>query len=116
VQFRFPSGAAYRWEFQDGGRRVDMPVNGALVTDSMDVVLRAALDGVGIAYTNEAHARPHIDAGRLRIVLETYARPFEGWHLYYPSRRNMTGPLRAFVDYARRPQTLALIAKGPEAG
>jgi DNA-binding transcriptional LysR family regulator len=110
VQFRLGSGAAYRWEFQDAGRRVEVAVAGALVTDNMEVVLRAAMDGVAIAYTNEAHARPHLDAGRLKIVLERHALPFDGWHLYYPSRRNMTGPLRAFAEYARRPEVLAMIA------
>lgn len=111
VQYRFPSGAAYRWEFQEAGRRVEVSVPGSLVTGNMDVVLQAALDGVGIGYTNEAHARPHLDAGRLRIVLEPYARPFDGWRLYYPSRRNMPGPLRAFVDFVRRPEIAALIAE-----
>lgn len=110
VQFRLGSGAAYRWEFQERGRRVETPVTGALITDNMEVVLRAALDGVAIAYTNEAHARPHLDAGRLKIVLEPYAVPFDGWHLYYPSRRNMTGPLRALAEYVRRPDVLAMIA------
>ena len=64
-----------------------------------------------VAYTNEAHARPHLEAGRLKVVLEPYALPFEGWRLYYPSRRNMTGPLRAFVEFMRRPDVLALIAE-----
>jgi DNA-binding transcriptional LysR family regulator len=110
IQLRLGSGAAYRWEFLDRGRRIEVPVAGALATDSMDIVLRAALDGVGVAYTNEAHARPHLDAGRLRIVLEPYAMPFDGWHLYYPSRRNMTGPLRALAEYLRRPDVLDMIA------
>jgi DNA-binding transcriptional LysR family regulator len=110
IQLRLGSGAAYRWEFLDQGRRVEVAVAGALATDSMDIVLRAALDGVGVAYTNEAHARPHLDAGRLRIVLEPYAMPFDGWHLYYPSRRNMTGPLRALAEYLRRPDVLDMIA------
>jgi len=110
IQLRLGSGAAYRWEFLDRGRRIEVGVAGALATDSMDIVLRAALDGVGVAYTNEAHARPHLDAGRLRIVLEPYAMPFDGWHLYYPSRRNMTGPLRALAEYLRRPDVLDMIA------
>ncbi|MBX3485903.1 LysR family transcriptional regulator [Phenylobacterium sp.] len=114
IQFRFSSGAAYRWEFRIDGRRSDVMVPAAIATDSMDVVLRAALDGVGVAYTNEAHARPHIEAGRLKLVLESYALPFEGWHLYYPSRRNMTGPLRAFAEFVRRPDVLALIAGQPD--
>jgi len=114
VQFRLGSGAAYRWEFQERGRRVETAVAGALVTDNMEVVLRAALDGVAIAYTNEAHARPHLDAGRLQVVLEPYALPFDGWHLYYPSRRNLPGPLRAFAEYVRRPDVLAQIAGRPK--
>lgn len=110
IQLRLPSGAAYRWEFLDGDRRVELSAPRTLMVDSMDVVLRAALDGVGIAYTNEAHARPHLEAGRLKVVLEPYAPPFDGWHLYYPSRRNMTAPLRAFAEYVRRPEVLAVIA------
>jgi DNA-binding transcriptional LysR family regulator len=110
IQLRLGSGAAYRWEFLERGRRIEVPVAGALATDSMDIVLRAALDGVGVAYTNDAHARPHLEAGRLRIVLEPYAMPFDGWHLYYPSRRNMTGPLRALAEYLRRPEVLDMIA------
>jgi DNA-binding transcriptional LysR family regulator len=110
LQYRLPSGAPYRWEFLEDGRRTEVLAAGSLVTDSMDMVLSAAVDGVGIGYTNEAHARPHLDTGGLQIVLEPYALPFDGWHLYYPSRRNMTGPLRAFVDFVRRPDVLALIA------
>lgn len=115
VQFRYPSGGAYRWEFQEAGRRIEVPVTDvALSTDSMDIVLRAAIDGVGIAYTNEAHARPHLEEGRLKVVLEAYALPFDGWHLYFPSRRNMRGPLRAFAEFVRRPEVLALIAGRPD--
>lgn len=111
IQLRYgATGTAYKWEFLDGGRRIEVAVAGALATDSMDMVMQAALDGVGVAYTNEVHARPHLDAGRLRIVLEPYAMPFDGWHLYYPSRRNMTGPLRAFAEYLRRPEVLDMIA------
>ena len=46
----------------------------------------------------------------LKIVLEPHALPFDGWHLYYPSRRNMPGPLRALAEYVRRPDVLAMIA------
>jgi DNA-binding transcriptional LysR family regulator len=113
IQYRLPSGAPYRWEFLEDGRHVEVTPPGSLVTDRMDMVLQAALDGVGIGYTNEAHARPHLDAGRLRLVLEAHALPFDGWRLYYPSRRNMTGPLRAFADFVRRPDVQALIADAP---
>jgi DNA-binding transcriptional LysR family regulator len=111
IQFRHPSGTPYRWEFLDGGRRVEVLPPASIATDSVDVVLRAALDGAGVGYTNEAFARRDIDAGRLQIVLEPYAMPFDGWHLYYPSRRNMPGPLRALVEFLRRPQAQSMIAE-----
>lgn len=113
VQYRLPSGAPYRWEFLDEGRRVEVTPPGSLVTDQMDFVLQAALDGVGIGYTHEAHARPHLDAGRLKVVLERHALPFDGWRLYYPSRRNLPGPLRAFAEFVRQPEVQALIAGSP---
>lgn len=114
IQLRLgASSGAYRWEFLEDGQRIERPVAGTLATDSMDMVMQAALDGVGVAYTNELHARPHLDAGRLRIVLEPYAPTFDGWHLYYPSRRNMTGPLRALVEYLRRPEVQGMIAGRP---
>ncbi len=114
AQFRFASGAVYRWEFQDGERRIEAPMGVAVVTDNIDLLLRAALDGVAISYTLEAHAAPHIAAGRLRVVLERYSLPYDGWHLYYPSRRNMPGPLRAFLEFLRRPDIARAIAGEPE--
>lgn len=100
--FRYASGATYRWEMIDAGRKVEAPVRGTVVTDNADFIVRAALDGVGIGYILEDHVRAHVEAGRLVVVLEPHALPFEGWFLYYPSRRNMPGALKAFVDFVRK--------------
>ncbi|MGH6962995.1 MAG: LysR family transcriptional regulator [Phenylobacterium sp.] len=110
VQFRFASGAVYRWEFRDGDRKIEAPMGVAVVTDNVDFLLRAALDGVAISYTIEEHAAPHIAAGRLQAVLEPYGMPYDGWFLYYPSRRNMPGPLKAFLEFLRRPEIARAIA------
>ena len=110
VQFRFASGAVYRWEFLEGDRRIEAPMGVAVVTDNIDFLLRAALDGVAISYTLEQHAAPHIAAGRLRTVLDPFSMPYDGWFLYYPSRRNMPGPLKAFLEFLRRPEIAQAIA------
>jgi DNA-binding transcriptional LysR family regulator len=114
IQFRFASGALYRWELQDGGRKVDLALTGTVVTDNIDLMLRAAVGGVGIGYTNEAYAAPHLEAGRLVVVLPEHAMPTPGWYLYYPSRRNMPAPLKAFLEFVRRPNAVAARAIAAE--
>ena len=37
----------------------------------------------------------------LQLVLESYATKLPGLYLYFPSRVNLSPPLRAFVDLAR---------------
>jgi DNA-binding transcriptional LysR family regulator len=102
VQFRLTTGAIYRWEFEVKGRKVDIPVTGALVTDNMDLVLRAAVDGVGIGYTLESHAARFLQTGQLVLVLEPFVTEFPGWFLYHPSRRQMPAPLKVFADFLRK--------------
>ncbi|NHZ88456.1 LysR family transcriptional regulator [Massilia sp. CCM 8733] len=98
---RFPSGSRYAWEFAQGGRSFSVAVNGALVFDDDELILRAALDGAGLAYVYHADAAAHIGAGRLQVLLaECEAAPSQ-YFLYYPSRRQMPPALRAFVDAVR---------------
>ncbi|MET0273391.1 MAG: LysR substrate-binding domain-containing protein [Phenylobacterium sp.] len=114
ILFRFASGAHYRWELQESGRTVEIPVSGTVVTDNIDLMVRAAVGGVGICYTNEAYAASHLEAGRLVVVLEAHALPMPGWYLYYPSRRNMPAALKAFLEFVRRPSALAQHAVAAE--
>jgi DNA-binding transcriptional LysR family regulator len=61
--------------------------------------LDAALEGVGLAYTFEQLALPHIRSKRLKRVLAPFSPSFPGFYLYYPSRRQQASKLKAFVDY-----------------
>jgi DNA-binding transcriptional LysR family regulator len=101
VRFRFlGSGAIYKWELNVDGRLVEYDVTGSLtITDSLFSV-EAALDGVGLAYTFEQLVLPHIRAKTLKRVLSTFSPTFPGFYLYYPSRRQQSSKLKAFVDYA----------------
>lgn len=64
-----------------------------------DLLIRAALDGLGIAYTIESLVREHLDAGALVRRLVPYCPRFPGLHLYYPSRRQVPPKLRALVEF-----------------
>jgi DNA-binding transcriptional LysR family regulator len=76
-------------------------VGGSLTVDSADLLLRAALDGVGLIYGFEAHVRPYIEEGLLTRVLEAWCPPFAGYFIYYPSRRQQPPALAALVATLR---------------
>ena len=98
---RFPSGSRYAWEFAQDGRGFSVAVTGALLFDDDELILRAALDGVGLAYVYHADAAAHIAAGRLQVLLDDCEPAPSQYFLYYPSRRQMPPALRAFVDAVR---------------
>ena len=100
VRFRFSTGGGiYKWEFVVDGRTVDYEIGGNLtITDTL-FSLDAALEGVGLAYTFDKLALPHIEARRLKRVLADFSPTFPGFYLYYPSRRNQSPKMKAFVDF-----------------
>lgn len=100
-RMRLPSGALFPWEFERDGQTLRVDVAGPLIVDDIHVQLRAALDGAGLADVFEAHVRDDIAAGRLRTVLDNWRPPFPGFFLYYPSRRQVSPALRAFIDHMR---------------
>lgn len=101
VRFRFSgSGAIHKWELSIDDRIVEYEIGGSLtISDSMFSV-DAALDGIGLAYTFEQLALPHIRAKTLKRVLTEFSPTFPGFYLYYPSRRQQPSKLKAFVEYA----------------
>ena len=100
VRFRFSTGRGiYKWEFTVNGRIVEYEISGSLtITDTL-FSLDAALEGVGLAYTFDKLALPHIQAKRLRRVLTDFSPTFPGFYLYYPSRRNQAPKMKAFIDF-----------------
>ncbi|MRG55002.1 LysR family transcriptional regulator [Phyllobacterium sp. SYP-B3895] len=101
VGLRFGSGRLYAWEFERGGVELSVEVNGPLIVDDQDIMIEAALLGVGVAYAFESQAIAHIEAERLVRVLEDWCPYYGGLYLYYPSRRQMPAALRAFVDFVK---------------
>jgi DNA-binding transcriptional LysR family regulator len=66
-------------------------------------MLEAALDGFGLAYLTATMVQQLVDQGQLVSVLSEWLPPFSGYHLYYPSRRQMTPAFRLVVDALRHP-------------
>jgi len=102
IRYRMGSGGpVYRWEFEKRGKPVIVAVSGPLVVNDVELTLRAALDGVGLAFALEEHAAERIARGELVRVLEDWCPPFDGFFLYYPSRRQQPAALQALVDALR---------------
>jgi DNA-binding transcriptional LysR family regulator len=103
VRFRFEgTGAIHKWEFQVGDKLVEYEVPGNFTSNDTVFSLEAALEGIGLAYTFEQLAMPHLRAKRLKRVLTNFSPTFPGFYLYYPSIRNQSTKLKALIEYARR--------------
>jgi DNA-binding transcriptional LysR family regulator len=91
ISFRSPSaGGLYAWEFEKGGRELRVRVDGQLVFNGMHQMLNAARDGLGLTCLLDDIVQTDVGEGRLTRVLEDWCPPFSGYHLYYPSRRQLT--------------------------
>ena len=99
------SGETYDWEFVDGDRAFVQKVDGPLTFNEPETMLEAAIDGLGVAYIVESQAAAPIAAGRLVRLLDAWTAPFTGYHLYYPSRRQVTPTLTALIAALRARET-----------
>jgi DNA-binding transcriptional LysR family regulator len=101
IQNLYPSGVRYPWSFEKDGRAIDFQPTGPLSSDDHDIIVRAAIDGVGLGYVWEGRAEAAVADGRLVRVLEPWC-PLEEWlYLYYPTRKYLAGSLRAVIEALR---------------
>jgi DNA-binding transcriptional LysR family regulator len=101
INFRHGSDGVYRWEFEKGKKSLSVAVSGPLIVDDVAIVIRAAIDGVGLAFLTEEHAGPLLASRVLVRVLEDWCQPFPGFFLYYPSRRQQPAALSALISTLR---------------
>jgi len=102
INYRFSeTGALYRWPFSKEDVRMEAEVTGSLTLNDAGLMLRAALSGMGLAYTLEDNIITELSGGKLVRVLEDWCPPSPGFFLYYPSRRHHSAALRAFIDFMR---------------
>jgi DNA-binding transcriptional LysR family regulator len=101
---RFPSGATPTWDFERDGEVVQVEPTGPLIVSiggAIDLLTDAAIAGTGIVALFEDWLRPYFASGALEPVLEPWWQRFPGPFLYYPGRRLVPAPLRAFVDFIK---------------
>jgi DNA-binding transcriptional LysR family regulator len=89
------------WEFEHKGKEFSVQVKGSLIFNDSWLMARAATDGSGVIYTAEDAIREEVKAGKLEIVLASYAASSTGFYLYYPSQSQALPKLRAFIDHVK---------------
>src|SRR5262245_4347867 len=99
IRYQFRSGENYRWEFERAGQEVSIDVRGPLTLLDVDLMLDAALDGLGLAYVFESAAEGLVARRRLVRVLDDWCAPFSGYCLYYPNRRHHPAAFAAFLSF-----------------
>ena len=96
----FPSGEKYRWEFiSPDGEPGEVAVKGDLVVDSDPAMIQAAESGLGIAFVYQSLVSAQLNAGSLIRLLPSYRYPADHFCVYYPSRKHIPAPLRAFITW-----------------
>jgi DNA-binding transcriptional LysR family regulator len=100
INWRFPgSGHLYRWKLAKGRKKLELSVQGPLIANWQDVAVEGALQGLGILYAyDDQGVVEALRDGRLKRVLVDWSPIAPGLFLYYPGRRHLQPPLRAFID------------------
>jgi DNA-binding transcriptional LysR family regulator len=101
INLRGGSPVPYRWEFEKDGEALVVDVSGPLIADDADLMIWAAVDGLGLTFSFEEYVAPQIASGALVRVLEDWCPPFPGYFLYYPSRRQQSGAMSALIEALR---------------
>ena len=106
LRARFAGGAMPVWEFERDGELVRVDPKGPLIVRpgaALDLGIDAAIAGLGIISLFEDWLQPSFKTGALQPVLEQWWPSFSGPFLYYPGRRHLPAPLRAFIDFVKAP-------------
>jgi len=103
IRLRLASGDFLPWEFVVEGKTVEFQVDGSMVVNDGDLLLSAALEGIGVIYMLEEYVQPMLADGRLVSLLDdSVSPPTEGFFLYYPSRRQNPAALQALIEFFRK--------------
>lgn len=94
-------GGLYAWEFEKDGQELNVRVDGQLIFNNSYAMMDAALSGMGIAFVPSSLADGHIASGALQLALDDWSPFFDGYFLYYPTRRQNLPAFKLIVDALR---------------
>ncbi|TAL96756.1 MAG: LysR family transcriptional regulator [Paraburkholderia sp.] len=101
IRFRFESGALYRWDLEHRGKTASIDVDGPMTLGNLNLMVEAALAGIGIAWVTEHLVVAHLASGELVHLLPEWSPSFPGLCLYYPANRHPPTALRLFAQAVR---------------
>ena len=107
-RIRLGNDRIYHWDFERGEEVFALDVPGAITIDDTSFVVSLTTAGAGLAYLPEPYVLPLVHQGALRVVLEDWASIGPGFHIYYPSRRQLPTGLRLLIELTRELQPLGL--------
>ncbi|WP_122456123.1 LysR family transcriptional regulator [Pseudomonas viridiflava] len=99
---KFPSGSIPIWEYENQHETIRVDPTGPMIFSiggGVEMAVQSAIDGLGIISLFDEWLKPYFAKGELEPVLESWWPSFPGPYLYYPGRRYLPSPLRAFVDF-----------------
>ena len=95
------AGGLYAWEFEKDGQALRVRVDGQVTFNNSYAMIDAAVSGLGIAYVPEDIVASRISTGELEVILGDWSPLFDGYFLYYPSRRQNLAAFQIIVDALR---------------
>ncbi len=105
IRQRLPSGKRYRWEFSKNGKSLAIDVPGDLSLDNINLMVKAASQGLGLAFVPEVHTKAQLESGQLVQVLADWCPDEAGFQIYFPRYRYMSRSLRAFLDVVKEDES-----------
>ena len=102
INVRLPThNGVFPWELEKDGNEIRVRVDGPVTFNNLPLRLASTLDGIGLGYLPYDRIAPYLAEGQLLPVLEDWWPVWEGYHLYYPNRRQMSPAFRLLIDHLR---------------
>lgn len=101
IRFRLENHQLLAWEFEKNKKKIAVGVSGPLIVNNVDLMVKAALEGIGVGYIAETYIGEEIARGDLVPMLTDWSPAYDSWYLYYANRHHMPAPLKAFIKFMR---------------
>jgi len=101
IRMRFGHDGIMPWRFEKRGKRLEVAVEGSVITNDPQLGMNVAADGQGIFYSAVMYAAPFIAERKLVPLLQDWVPPADAFYLYYPSRRQNPAALQALVEFLK---------------
>ena len=87
------------WTFKNGPSEESVPINSRFCSNNGDVLVQAAIDGLGITVMPKFIVEQALENGQLVRILKGMERPPLSIYLLYPSRSHIPAKTRKMIDY-----------------